>query len=100
MLLMDGSVDMNAEGEYHNMGAFVALADVAHGTGSNWLKRGTVAGAFGNRIDHVVDSDDSVATSLFVEVNIHLNIVVRREIARRAASIWRAVRRPRSVDLR
>ena len=76
MLLMDGSVDMNAEGEYHNMGAFVALADVAHGSGSNWLKRGTVAGAFCNRIDHVVDSDDSVATSLFVEVNIYLNIFV------------------------
>ena len=71
-LLMEGVEDMNADNEYHNIGTFVALADVAHGTGSNWLKRGTVAGAFGNRIDHIVDSDDSVATSLFVEVSVRV----------------------------
>ena len=53
------------------VGAFVALADVAHGSGPNWLLKGfggnpTVG--FGGRADADRDSDESVATSLFVEV--------------------------------
>ena len=53
------------------VGAFVALADVAHGSGPNWLLKGfgcnpTVG--FGGRVDVDRDSDESVATSLFVEV--------------------------------
>jgi hypothetical protein len=53
------------------VGAFVALADVAHGSGPNWLLKGfggnpTVG--FGGRADVDRDSDESVATSLFVEV--------------------------------
>ena len=53
------------------VGAFVALADVAHGSGHNWLLKGfgndpTVG--FGRRADADRDSDESLATSLFVEV--------------------------------
>ena len=57
-----------------SMGVFVALADVAHGSGPDWLRRGSVSSssrAFGSRAERNGDSDDSVATSLFVEVNTH-----------------------------
>lgn len=68
----------------NSMGKFVALADVAHGSGPDWLRRGSVAGsasssssAFGRRVDQDRDSDESVATSLFVEVwIIHIFLII------------------------
>ena len=72
----EGMLGMGIESEEGDasMGVFVALADVAHGSGPDWLRRGSVvAGAFGSRVERAIDSDDSVATSLFVEVSCDIS---------------------------
>ena len=82
---MQGMEEINPESGNNSLcGGFVALADVSHSSssGSNWLKRECIPGAyaFGSRVDHIVDSDDSVATSLFVEVRTVQHYLLQNSI--------------------